>query len=254
MRTAVVAEIIRDFRRALGNLAANGAFAVQNAHGVALQAGIAGLAELILIAFKIRSQRLSVLRTAGGAADGVDGDLNVIGKAETIENGHSHSDDLCVRRRFCGAEHLHAELVQLTQTARLRLFVAVAGGLIVELYRVTAVIQAVFQHGAHSARRALRAQRNGAAALIFKRVHLLFHHVGGVADGAQEELGVLKHRGANLGKAVQFRFIRHNGFHKRPFFGFTRNDIHGALRRFCDQFHKISLSFMKNKKTLTQNG
>lgn len=50
------------------------------------------------------------------------------------------------------------------------------------------------------------------------------------------------------------RFIRHNGFHKRPFFGFTRNDIHGALRRFCNQFHKISLSFMKNKKTLTQNG
>ena len=48
--------------------------------------------------------------------------------------------DLCVRRRFCGAEHLHAELMQLAQTACLRLFVAVAGGLIVELYRVTAVI------------------------------------------------------------------------------------------------------------------
>lgn len=62
--------------------------------------------------------------------------------------------------------------------------------------------------------------------------------------------------GAKVGLigTIQNSFIRHNGFHKRPFFGFTRNDIHGALRRFCDQFHKISLSFMKNKKTLTQNG
>ncbi len=38
VRTAVVAEIIRVLRRTLGNLTANGAFAVQNTHGVALQA------------------------------------------------------------------------------------------------------------------------------------------------------------------------------------------------------------------------
>ena len=86
--------------------------------------------------------------------------------------------------------------MQLPQAARLGLLIPVAGGQVVQLHRVARVVQAVFQHGPHSAGRALGPQGDGAAALVLEGVHLLFHHVGGIAHAPLEQLGVLKHWGA----------------------------------------------------------
>ena len=183
-----------------------------------------------------------VFGAARRAADRVARDLHVVAEAEPLEDRLAEQDDLRVRRRLRRAEHLAAELVQLAQAARLRLFVAVAGRLVIHLDREAVIVHAVFEHRAHRAGRALGAQRDGAAALIQKRVHLLFDDVRRVADRALKELRVLEHRRADLGEAVELGLARHHVFDERPFFGFARDDVFRAFRRLCDQFHMLSFS------------
>ena len=68
---AVLAQVVGDLGRALAHLLALGAFAVQDAHGVALQPGEAGVAQLVLPGGEVLLQGLVVLLAAFGAADGV---------------------------------------------------------------------------------------------------------------------------------------------------------------------------------------
>ena len=204
MRTAVVAEIIRDLRRTLGNLAANGAFAVQNTHGVALQAGIAGLAELILIALEIRSQRLSVLCAAGGAADGIDGKGQVL-HPQGLHSLPRQGDDLGIGDGPGGAVAFHPELVELAVAPPLCLFIAEAVEYIADLEGQGIAQQSVFNGRPADAGSSLRAQGNGTVTLIGKGVHFFIYHIGGIAHAAQEQLGMLKGGDTNLPETVQPR-------------------------------------------------
>ena len=241
VRAAVVAEVIEDLRRGFRDLAADRALAVEDAHRVALEARIARLAEFFAVRGEVRLERLVVLGAARRAADRVDRDLHVVAEAEPLEDRLAEQDDLRVRGRLRRAEHLDAELVQLAHAARLRLFIAVAGRLVVHLDREAVVVHAVFKHRAHRAGRALGAQRDRAAALVRKRVHLLFDDVRRVADRALEQLRVLEHRRADLGEAVELGLAGHHILNERPFFRFARDDVSCAFRRFCDQFHMLSL-------------
>ena len=78
MIPAVPAQVVQHPGCALGDLAADGGFAVQDAHGVFLQTLPAGLAQLLPAPLEIRPQRLVVFRPAGGAADGIDGKGQVL--------------------------------------------------------------------------------------------------------------------------------------------------------------------------------
>ncbi len=98
-----------------------------------------------------------VLLAALWAADGIELQAYVR-KAQALEGRHGHGDKLGVGDGLRRAEDLHAEGAELPHTPGLGLFVSVAGDVVVELYGVAGVIEAVFQHGPHGPRCALRAQ------------------------------------------------------------------------------------------------
>src|SRR5699024_2383425 len=66
------------------------------------------------------------------------------------------------------------------------------------------------------------------------------HHVGGIAHAPLEQLGVLKHWGAHLAKAVELRLAAEDVLHHLPFFRFPRDDVHRPLGCFCNEFHTVS--------------
>ena len=65
---AVIAQIIQHTGGAFGDLAADGGFTIQNAHGVFLQALFTGFAQILPAALEVGAQGLVVLGAAGGAA------------------------------------------------------------------------------------------------------------------------------------------------------------------------------------------
>ena len=63
-----------------------------------------------------------------------------------------------------------------------------------ELDRLWVVGEAVFEVGATDGGGGLRPQRQSVAAAVLEDVHLFLDDVGGVADAAHEEVGVLDDR------------------------------------------------------------
>ena len=115
-----------------------------------------------------------------------------------LQHADGHLDDLRVQGSVLRAKDLDAVLVELAQAAGLGLLVAEAGaGGVVELAG-QALVQVALDEGAHRARGALGLEGDGAMALVLKGVHLLLHHVGGVANAALEQLGVLEDGRADL--------------------------------------------------------
>ena len=104
-----------------------------------------------------------------------------------------HGDDLGVHRRRRRPDRLGAQLVVLAVAPRLRPLVAEHRAVVPELHRLRPLVQAVLDVRARQTRRrALGAQRHRAPALVLERVHLLAHDVGGLADAALEEPGLLE--------------------------------------------------------------
>ena len=204
-----------------------------------LQTVAAGGAKLLPAAVKISVQRLVILLAAVLAADGVELQLQAA-HAEEREIRVGQRNHFRVRRGRRGAEAFHAELVEFAQTAGLRLFIAVAARQIAQLLRHRLVIEPVLQKRAHGARRALGAQRDGTVALVEEGVHLLLHHVGGVAHAALKQLGMLKHRGADLTKAVVAGNFQRRGFQKPDLMAFPGQDVLRALDGFGNQRHETT--------------
>ena len=101
-------------------------------------------------------------------------------------------DRLGVGERRVGADRLGAELVELAVAARLRALVAEERPEVGELHRLRQLLHAVLDVGAADRRRALGPQGEAAPALVLEGEHLLADDVGGVADAALEQLGVLE--------------------------------------------------------------
>ena len=109
MRLAVVAEIVQNLRRALCDFGADRAFAIQDAHGVALQAALACFAELVLVLREIRLERLVELCAAGWAADGIDLQAQVL-DSQAVKHALRQADDLGVRVLQQGAHNARRPL------------------------------------------------------------------------------------------------------------------------------------------------
>ena len=93
------------------------------------------------------------------------------------------------------------------------------------------VEQAVLQKGAGHARRALGAQGDGALSVVLEGIHLLLDHVGGLAHGAVEQLGVLEHGSADLAEPEIARDLGQRIFQIPDPVALVRQDIGGASRR-----------------------
>ena len=136
-------------------------------------------------------QQLPILRAAAVIAQRGDLQPEPV-QAQRAEPGVGDGDHLGVQRRVVDADRLDADLLQLAVAAGLRALVAEERARVTQLDRQRAAVQAVFDHRAHHPGGALRPQRHRAVAAVGERVHLLGHHVGGLADAAGEQRGVLE--------------------------------------------------------------
>ena len=148
---------------------------------------------------------------------------------EAVEHRLRQTDDLGVGDGRLGAVFLDAELVELSESARLRFFVAVAGDKVARLDGQPLVVERVLQHGARRAGSALGAQGDAFAALGVEGVHFFLNDVGGLTDAAREQLGVLKHRRADLAEAVGAALLAHDIFNELPAVALLGQHVLGSL-------------------------
>ena len=104
-------------------------------------------------------------------------------------------DQLGVDQRRVRSDHLGVDLRELPIAAGLWALVAEEGALGPELHRLRELLHAVLEIGAADRGGRLGPQRQGAATLVLEGEHLLLDDVGGLADAAGEEIGVLEDRG-----------------------------------------------------------
>ena len=233
---AVLAEIVGDFRRVLGNLLVLRAFAVEQTHGVLLQTRKAGFAKLLTVTAEIVAQRLIVIRAALGASDGIELQTD-LAQSEAVDDRLRGADQLRVRDGRLGAVLLQTELVELSESACLRLLIAVAGHKVARLDRQTFVLEVVLQHRSCGSRGSLGTERHALAALGVEGVHLLLHHVGRLSHAAREQLGVLKDGRADLPEPVSAAFLAHDIFDKLPAEALLGQNVLRTLDFLCDQRH-----------------
>src|SRR5690606_34124576 len=132
-----------------------------------------------------------------GAALGVAerGDLQPLaGQPQRPERLVGDGDHLGVEGRVVDADRLDADLLQLAVAARLRALVAEERARVAQLDRQPVPVEPVLDDCPDDARRALRPQRHRPLAAVGEGVHLLGDHVGGLADPARVQRGVLEHR------------------------------------------------------------
>ena len=228
VRLALLAEVVGDFGSVLCDCLVLGTFAVEQTHGIFLKTAQAGGAELPAVAAEVVAQRLIVLCAAFGTADGVYLKPYLV-KTESVENRLRRADKLRVGNGRLRAVLLKTELVELSESACLRLLVAVAGNEVARLYRQTLVFEVVLKHRSRRARGTFGTQGNALAALCVEGVHLLLNDVGRLTHAAREELCVLKDRRADLLEAVCLRLLAHDALDELPAVALTGQHVLGAL-------------------------
>ena len=234
--SALVAQVVEYRRSALRDLVIVRHLAVEQAHRVAPEPVLAVVAQLVLISAEVFGQSLVIIRPALGAADRVDLKSDVL-QSQAVKDISRRGYQLGVSRGILCAVALHTELVELSESARLRLLIAVAGGQVVRLDRQRIVVQTVLEKSPRRASCALGTERYAVAALGDEGVHLLLHYVGGVADSALKEIGVLKDRRAHLLIAEGSRLIAEDVLEELPAVAVARQHILGALGLFGYQCH-----------------
>ncbi len=169
----------------------------------------------------MRAQPLAIGGAALGVTHGVDQGLEVA-KAELAEEAHQQQDDLGVGPRSRVADQLGADLMELAVAPALRPLVAELRPDVEQPHRLRPLAQAVLGEGARHRRGVLRAQREALAVLVGEGVHLLADDVGRLAHAADEELGLLHDRRADLGEAVAREHRPRGRFDPRPDLGLGR--------------------------------
>ncbi len=213
--------------------------AVQDTQGIALQAVLTGGAQLIIVGGIVVLQCLLELGTAVGTADGVDEQTD-LRHSQGIQCLLYQADDFRIGSRALGAQQLHAELVEFPVASGLCLLVPETGGDVAELQRQGFCHQTPFQSRTHCASGALGLQGDGTSLLIFKGVHFLLDHIGGIAHRADKQFGVLEGGGADLAEAMQTGDA-HQCIFDIPHPGaLVRGEILCAPGRLGNQCHSIS--------------
>ena len=126
-----------------------------------------------------------MLRAAVRASDRVDLQCQ-IGHAHRGQKIVADRDDLRVRDHIRRTEGFHTELMELSQTAGLRLFITETRNIVVELDRLHFRVHLMFDESTYRRRGAFRLQRNGTSAMIVEGIHFFLHDIGGIADPSLE--------------------------------------------------------------------
>jgi len=143
---------------------------------------------------EVRDQRSTIRVARGHVAQRVDLEHHAACNAERVQDLCAASDDLGIRQRFGGAQDLHADLVELPVATLLRPLVAEHRAGIEHLARQVGLREAVGDQRATNPCGVLRPQSDAVAAAILEGVHLLRHDIGGIAERAGENAGVLEDR------------------------------------------------------------
>ena len=220
MSGAVIAEVVLGKRGVAYDLAAVVVLAVEGAQRVKLGALQAVVAHLVGMVKDELPHAGAIRRAAGTVAHRVDAQRQrLAGEAQPLEVLHEHDDDLGVKRRVGGAQHLGAHLVELAQATLLRTLAAEHRLAVPQLDGGTALRHEVVLHrSTHHARRALGPHGHALARLEVRlgatlhhvgqqgarkhAEHLLAHHVGGLADAVHEGVHLLDGRRLDLVEAV----------------------------------------------------
>ena len=181
-----------------------------------------------------------VLGAAGGAADGIDGEGEVL-EAKGLHALPRQGDHFGIGNGLGGTVALHTELVELAEAAALGLLVPEAIKDIADLEGQGIAQEPIFDGGAADAGGAFRAQGDGAVALIGKGIHLLIDNIGGIAYPTLEQLGVLEGRGTDLAVAVQCGGGEQGTLDILPAGGFGGEKIIGAAGAGGEDGHRVDL-------------
>ncbi len=209
-----------DLRRGGHECSIVGALRVEYTQRVLLQRDLALLAERLEVGLEVRLQRSDVSRAVGRLAERVEQQRHLL-QPEGTEELPAEGDDLHVEVRVVGAEHFDAHLVELAVPPPLRLLVAELRAGVPDLPRRE---RAMLHERPADGRGELGSQRDVAAAFVDEVVHLLGHHIGGVAD-ALEHTKVLQQRRDDLAVAGALRELREDVHEAAPAGRFGRKDV-----------------------------
>ena len=200
-------QVLVEARRVLDNRPVALVLAVENAERIAMEPVFAVGRQLVQMPFEIGHQCRAIGVAALGIAERVEFQRAPVEHAELLQDLRAKGDHLNVADRIGDAEQLDADLVKLALPAFLRTLIAEHWAVIEEFQRQQ-VAHLAGDKRAGDGGGAFRAQGDRVAALILERIHLLRHHVGGIAERALEHFGLLKNRRRDLAIAI--------GVAKRP--------------------------------------
>ena len=201
-------------RRAANHLLHLRVLAVQDPQRVAGEAPLAVRVELRCACLQVLQQPLAIGAAALRRAEGVDLQLQAV-DPQAPPQPRAEGDELRIHIRAWPADRFHVHLPELPVAAGLRRLVAEHRPQTPQLVALAAQ-QAVGNQRAHDAGGGLGAQREAVATAVGEGIHLLADHVGVLADGALEELGVFHHRHANLFVAVRAEQLARARFEVLP--------------------------------------
>ena len=181
-----------------------------------------------------------VFGTAGGAADGIDGEGQIL-ETKGLHSLPRQRNDFGIGNGLGGAVALHAELVELAEAAALGFLVPEAIKDIADLERQGIAQEPIFDGGAADAGGAFRAQGDGAVAFIGKGIHFLIDYIGGIPYPALEQFGMFKGGGADFAVTVQRGSGKQRALDILPAGGFGGEKIIGAAGAGGEDGHRVDL-------------
>jgi hypothetical protein len=129
--------------------------------------------------------------------------------------------------------------MKLTESSGLRPFMAKHGADVKIFLRERISPSVMFDEGTDGSCCAFRSERERRSVTIGKRVHFLFHDVGGGADAAGKQRRDFKNRDADFVKAVPTRPLTGGFLDKPPARRLFRENILTALDAFDHRFIQL---------------
>ena len=193
-------QMLGEQRRAANHLLHFRVLAVQDPQRVAGEAPFAVGVEPRCMRTQVLQQPRAIRAAAVRRAEGID--LQPQARdPQTPPQPRAERDELRIHIGARAADRFHVHLPELPVAAGLRRLVAEHRPQTPQLVTLSAQ-QAVGNQRAHDAGGGFGAQREAVATAVGEGIHFLADHVGVLADGALEELGVLNDWHANLFVAV----------------------------------------------------
>ena len=243
MCSAIVAQIIYYAGSVLCNRLASLFLAVEYSQRILVKSLSARRTHIVKTRAEITLERGIVLLATFGTADRIDIEYE-IAYSEFIENSLGQHHYLYVRRGRKRAVILYAELVMLSESARLRFFITENRRYIIHFRRLSVAVERVFDKSSRYSRRTFGLQGNTSSALVLEGIHFLVDYIRGIAHASQKQFGVFKRRRADFVDAKSARDFSHGFFYVMPLVTLFGQNVLCTFRyvyHLYSLYHKIYL-------------